>query len=34
MLPPLSAGNHTLHFRGTFANGFTENITYNLTVVK
>ena len=34
MLPPLSPGSHTLHFQGTFSNGFTENITYNLVVVK
>jgi hypothetical protein len=34
MLPPLSAGSHTLHFKGSFANGFTEDITYNLVVTK
>lgn len=34
LLPPLPVGNHTLHFRGTFPNGFTENITYNLVVAK
>lgn len=34
LLPPLSAGNHTLHFQGSFSNGFTENITYNLVVAK
>jgi hypothetical protein len=34
MLPPLSPGHHTLHFQGSFSNGFTENITYNLVVAK
>jgi hypothetical protein len=34
MLPPLSTGNHTLHFKGSFSNGFTEDITYNLVVAK
>jgi hypothetical protein len=34
LLPPLPVGNHTLHFQGTFPNGFTENITYNLVVAK
>ena len=34
MLPPLSVGNHTVHFQGSFPNGFTENITYNLVVAK
>jgi hypothetical protein len=34
MLPPLSTGNHTLHFKGSFPNGFTEDITYNLVVAK
>jgi len=34
LLPPLSVGSHTLHFQGSFANGFKESITYNLTVAK
>jgi hypothetical protein len=34
MLAPLSIGPHTLHFQGTFPNGFKESITYNLTVFK
>jgi hypothetical protein len=34
LLQPLSPGNHTLHFQGSQSNGFSENITYNLTVVK
>lgn len=32
LLPPLSAGSHTLHFQGTSASGFTEDITYHLNV--
>jgi hypothetical protein len=32
MMQPLPAGSHTLHFQGTFSNGFTENITYHLNV--
>jgi hypothetical protein len=31
MLPPLSAGKHTIHFGGQ-TNGFGLNVTYNLTV--
>jgi len=34
MLPPLSPGRHTLHFKGSFSNGVTEDITYNLVVAK
>jgi hypothetical protein len=34
MLSPLPAGTHVLQFQGTFANGFTENITYTLSVGK
>ncbi|MGE0826167.1 MAG: hypothetical protein AB7G75_17055 [Candidatus Binatia bacterium] len=35
MLAPLSAGQHTIHFTGTFGDpvNFTLDITYNLTVV-
>lgn len=32
MVAPLSAGQHTIDFVGTFANGFSFHITYNLTV--
>ncbi len=33
MLAPLSAGQHTVHFGGTFTDwGYTLNITYHLTV--
>jgi len=32
MLAPLPKGNHTLLIQGKWANGTTENITYNLTV--
>jgi hypothetical protein len=35
MLPPLSAGNHTIHFAGTVPDfNFFLDITYNLTVGK
>jgi hypothetical protein len=34
LLPPLSAGSHTVHFGGTFPNAVNESITYNLTVAK
>lgn len=35
MLPPLSVGSHTIHFTGAVGNpaSFTEDITYNITVV-
>lgn len=34
MLRPLSVGQHTVHFTGTFTDfGFTLDVTYNLTVV-
>jgi len=32
MLPPLSAGEHLLHFGGNFGGFFGEDITYHLTV--
>ena len=32
MLAPLSAGSHTVHFRGVAAGGFETEVTYNLTV--
>lgn len=34
MLAPLSAGQHTLHFRGTFGDpiNFTTDVTYHLTI--
>jgi hypothetical protein len=34
LLQPLSPGSHILHFQGSQSNGFSENITYNLTVAK
>lgn len=34
LLPPLSAGSHTVHWGGTFINEPNQNITYNLTVAK
>ena len=34
LLQPLSPGNHTLHFQGTWPWNASENITYNLTVAK
>lgn len=34
MLAPLTVGNHTLKIKGMWANGGTQNITYNLNVVK
>lgn len=34
MLAPMTIGNHTLKIKGTWANGSTQNITYNLNVVK
>jgi len=33
MLPPLSAGSHTIHFAGGFtSSGFSLDVTYNITV--
>ena len=33
LLPPLSAGHHTIHFAGGFAiSGFSLDVTYNITV--
>jgi hypothetical protein len=32
MVAPLSVGQHTIDFGGTFSSGFTFHITYNLTV--
>jgi hypothetical protein len=36
MLKPLSPGSHVIHFEGAFVsgpgNGFSQNVTYNLTV--
>jgi hypothetical protein len=33
MLAPLSVGEHTVHFGGTYSDfGFTLDITYHLTV--
>lgn len=34
LLAPLSVGSHTLHFQGTFAGGWKENVTYNLAITK
>ena len=34
MLAPLSAGSHTVHFRGVRADGFETEVTYNLTVAR
>jgi hypothetical protein len=34
MLSPLPPGTHVLQFQGTFSSGFTESITYNLSVGK
>jgi hypothetical protein len=32
MLAPLSRGRHTIHIKGVANNGFTSEVTYNLTV--
>jgi hypothetical protein len=32
MLAPLSAGTHTIHFKGVRTDGFELEVTYNLTV--
>ena len=32
LLPPLSVGNHTIHFAGGFASGFSLDVTYEITV--
>jgi hypothetical protein len=31
MVAPLSTGSHAIHFHGT-ENGFTQDVTYNITV--
>jgi hypothetical protein len=33
LLKPLSVGPHALHFHADRSPGFTEDVTYNLTVV-
>jgi len=32
LLSPLSVGNHTIHFAGGFASGFSLDVTYHITV--
>jgi len=34
MLQPLSAGMHTIHFKGVRADGFETEVTYNLLVAR
>lgn len=38
ILKPLSPGNHVIHFEGAFVSGpgagFSQNVTYNLSVIQ